>query len=144
MELPLPWWGSVFLTNPHWHRRGAQRTTKPGVRGAFPLVKGLHWVCDSDSFLRPGLVIFSLCLQLTNKPSVGNHQLVITLSTTLSTCDQVQSFNWESLVLIMPTCCLLLPLAATKVSRTIQKLRMGDPQPKSRSQPHSMYYNVIW
>ena len=50
--------------------------------GAFPLVKGLHWVCNTDGFLRPDLVIFSLCLQLTNKPSVGNHQLVTNLSST--------------------------------------------------------------
>ena len=79
-----------------------------GAGGTFQLVKGQQWVCDADNFLRADpvfiyLFIFSVCLNLTNKPSVGNHQF------SLSACHTVQSFNWESLVLIMPTCCLLLP-----------------------------------
>lgn len=105
MEFPLLQWGSVLLI--HTDRGGcAQRTREPGGRGSISVGKGAAmgvW-CWQLLETRPCFsCFFSVCLNLTNKPSVGNHQF------SLSACHTVQSFNWESLVLIMPTCCLLLP-----------------------------------
>jgi len=38
----------------------------------------------------------------------------------------------------MPTCFLLLPLDATKVARTIQKLRIEEPHPThGKDAPHA-------
>ena len=116
-----------------------------GAGGAFQLVKGLQWVCDAENFLRPDPVFlfffFSVCLNLTNKPSVGNHQFSLS-----SACHTVQSFNWESLVLIMPTCCLLLPHLPPKYPETSRSSGCRSPHPTpqqtSRSWPHSMYNTV--
>ena len=99
---------------------------------AFQLLNGLQWVCDADNFLRPDpvfLVFFSVCLNLTNKPSVRNHQF------SLSACHTVQSFNWESLVVIMPTCYLLLPWLPSKYPGTFRSSGCRSPHPTHSKHP---------
>ena len=58
---PSPVVGFYFLNQSSLIQEGEHRRSRNrGKGGALQLVKGLHWVCDTDSFLRPDPVVFSV------------------------------------------------------------------------------------
>ena len=114
---PVVWVQFSWLT--HTDTGGcAQRTMEPGCRWAFQLsIKGLHWGCNTWE----QILLFSLFAWTLYINQVLEHRQ-------FSMSASIQWKLWtESLELTMTTCCLLLSLAATKVARSFQKIRMGEP-----------------
>lgn len=74
-------------------------------------------MCNFES----GPLFFSVCQKVINKPSVKKSQFSLSVSTH---CSPSTRNHWCSL---RPSAASFLPLAPTKVARTIQKLRMREP-----------------
>ena len=91
------------------------------------LIKGLYWVYNIDNLLKVDLVVFSVCLNMVNKQSVGKFPVYPVCFHTL------KPFNWELLILTMPTCCLLLPWLPPKYSEPFRSSGWGSPHPAAKS-----------
>ena len=104
-----------------------------GAGGGFRLsIKGPHRVGNSDSSLRADPADFSVCLNVTNKPSVGKSPVLP------ASLLQRATYTWESLVLTTPPAASSLPLAATKVATPPSSLGGGPlPPPQQRSKSPS-------
>ena len=117
-NLPSCGVGSVFLTHPHWHGRVCTEDHGTRLQVSISIVKkGLHWGCNTWE----QILLFSLFAWTLYINQVLEH-------CQFSMSASIQWKLWtESLELMMTTCCLLLFLAATKVARSFQKIRMGEP-----------------
>ena len=113
--------------------------------GEFQLLKGPQWVCDADNFLRPDPVFlffsfffFSVCLNLTDKPSVGNHQF------SLSACYTVQPINWESRCSLCPPAVSSCPTCHQSSQKHPEAQDAGAPTlPHSKHPDHGLTLCII-
>ena len=139
MELPLPQWGSVFLTNPHWYRRVSTEDHRTGEQQGISVGKGAALGVWYWQLLETRPCCF-FCLTEPNKPSVGNHQLSWSASTQRN---PLTRNHWCYDHLLSPPI-----LNATKVFRTSRSSGWGSthstPQQRSRSWPHSVYNELVW
>ena len=72
-------------------------------------------------------MFFSVCRNMVNKQSVGKFPVFPVCFHTL------KPFNWELLILTMPTCCLLLPWLPPKYPEPFRSSGWGSPHPAAKS-----------